>query len=83
MSISEPTRVGALGGGCNYLVAVGNYAYVAANFNGLRIIDISDKSSPTLAASFAIPVRARGIDVDAQHIYIAGEPDSLFILSRQ
>ena len=51
LDLSDPTRpkdVGACGGLelAGRVTIAGDYAYVAADFNGMRIIDVSDPAKP-------------------------------------
>lgn len=48
---SEPILLSAYADGCYDFVISGNYAYIAAYRNGLIILDISDKSNPSLLGS--------------------------------
>jgi hypothetical protein len=51
--------------GYAYSVAVqGNYAFVADNFAGIQILDVSVPASPTLAASFTTLGSATDISID-------------------
>jgi hypothetical protein len=43
---SNVNLIGELGGEARDVFVVGNYAYVATGISGLKIIDISNKSSP-------------------------------------
>jgi len=48
---SEPILLSAYSDGCYDFVISGNYAYIAAYRHGLIILDISDKSNPSLLGS--------------------------------
>ncbi len=59
----------------------GNYAYVADDTEGLKIIDVSTPSSPTLAATYNTPDRARGVYVIGDHAYVADAQSGLQIIN--
>jgi hypothetical protein len=59
----------------------GDYAYIAAFDAGIKVIDVSDPTSPTLAASFEVPGDARDVHVKDDYIYAAdGYSGKLLIL---
>ena len=57
-----------------------NYAYVAAHFRGLQIIDISAPASPILAGNYDTPGYARGVFVSGSYAYVADEFSGLQII---
>lgn len=57
----------------------GNYAYAACDYEGLRIIDISEPSSYREAAHLDRG-RIMAIAVDGQFAYIGSSDDSLFVI---
>jgi hypothetical protein len=77
------------------VIAVGNKAYAAYYQDGVRVLDLSDPTNPTLAAYFntwssdsspgGMFEGAVGIDVDAEKglIYVADYPRGLLILREQ
>jgi hypothetical protein len=50
---------------------LGDYAYIAANDNGILIIDISNPSTPTIEGSCNTPDMAWGVSVLGNYAYIA------------
>ena len=52
------------------VAVVGNYAYVADDYGGLKIIDISSKTNPTLVGSIATS-DAFGVAVVGNYAYVA------------
>jgi len=49
----------------------GNYAYAAALYSGLQILDVSDSSAPTVAAAVDLAGDANGVFVDGNLVYVA------------
>jgi hypothetical protein len=45
------------------IYVLGDYAYIASDFGGLQVIDISNPSAPTLAGSYDTPGFAQGVYV--------------------
>lgn len=50
----------------------GNYAYLAAGENGLKIFEVSDPAKPVLTATLALDGFANGIFIENNLAYIAG-----------
>jgi len=66
-----PTFIGSIEITFAYAVAVvGNYAY-AADHNGLKIIDVSDKASPALIGNIYTSVPFGGVAVVDNYAYVA------------
>jgi hypothetical protein len=61
--------------------ADGNYAYVAEGSNGLRILDVSAPSSPSLESTFNTSGYAQGVHVDGDYAYVADDDDGLDIIN--
>ena len=59
---------------------VGNYAYVAAEYSGLQIIDISNPSTPTLKGNYNTSGRAIGVQVMGNYAYVADYSSGLQII---
>ena len=55
----------------------GDYAYVADEGAGLRVIDVSDPSNPTEAGFFDTGGAAYGVAVSGQYAYVAEGWDGL------
>jgi hypothetical protein len=53
------------------VVVSGNYAYVAADFSGLQIIDISDPANPTFKSSYDTLYSASAVDLSGNYAYVA------------
>ena len=49
----------------------GNYAYAAALYSGLQILDVSDSAAPTVAAAVELAGDANGVFVDGDLVYVA------------
>jgi len=58
----------------------GNYAYIADGSSGLRVVSISNPSSPTSAGFYSI-VNALGIFVEGDYAYIANHLGGLQVLN--
>lgn len=82
----SPTKVGTRRcfssvGDRHEIYLKGDYAYIAAFDAGLKIIDVSDPTYPTLAASFEFPGDARDLHIKDDYIYaIDGYSGKLLIL---
>ena len=64
--------VGHIGGAWARAVAVqGDYAYVATESNGLRVIDISDPANPREVGCYCSSERTSGIFVSGSRAYLA------------
>ncbi|MCX8044786.1 MAG: hypothetical protein N3B18_11775 [Desulfobacterota bacterium] len=50
----------------------GNYAYLAAGENGLKIYDVGNPAKPVPISSLALDAFANGIYIDGRYAYIAG-----------
>jgi len=59
----------------------GNFAYVTAGRNGLQIIDISNKASPTRVGGYDTSGDAKGVFVDGNYIYVADGESQLVIFT--
>jgi hypothetical protein len=57
----------------------GDYAYVVDYSNGLVIVDISNKSAPTLAGSYNTAGNAYDVAVSGNYVYVADEANGLVI----
>jgi len=58
----------------------GSYAYVADEDDGLRIIDVSDPSSPSEVGFYDTGGSALGVYVSGSYAYVADEGGGLYIL---
>ena len=58
----------------------GDYAYVADDASGLRVVDISDPSTPSLAGSYNTPNSARDVAIAGDLAYVADFESGLQIL---
>jgi len=63
--------IGSIGGIAKAVVVQGNHAYVAAGENGLRVINVSNKSNPTEVAHYDTPGDACDVTVSGNYAYVA------------
>ena len=59
----------------------GIYAYVAHDYKGLYVVNISDPSAPSIAGSYDTDGRAYGVFVDGDYAYVADFDNGLQILN--
>ncbi|HLP60110.1 MAG TPA: hypothetical protein VK186_14820, partial [Candidatus Deferrimicrobium sp.] len=57
-----------------------NYAFIAASFSGLKAIDISEPTAPSLAGSFSIPGSAQLVDADENYVYVGDNGSGQFFI---
>jgi hypothetical protein len=60
---------------------VGNYAYVADDYSGLQIINISNPAAPTLTGSYDTPSYAFEVQVVGNYAYVADWDSGLQIIN--
>jgi hypothetical protein len=60
---------------------VGNYAYLANGFQGLRIVDIHNPQNPMVMGSYAMPTAVKDVFVVYPYAYMADQEYGLYILS--
>ncbi len=80
---SQPVLVGqtdSLPGLVQGLAVAGSHAYVADQYAGLRIIDVSDSAAPFEAGACDTPGDARGVAVSGSFVYIADYGSGLRII---
>jgi hypothetical protein len=78
---SAPVRAGKYNIGSAFDLAVaGNYAYVAAGDSGLKIVDISDSSSPKLGGIQKIPNIVNNVAVAGKYVYVTTYKDEYDVL---
>lgn len=53
------------------VVVQGNYAYVAQNYNGMRVIDISNPAGPQSVSELDLPGQSFAIEIEGNFAYIA------------
>src|SRR5512139_5399 len=53
------------------VVLQGNYAYVASELSGLRVVDISNPAAPTEVGYCGTPGNARSVIVAGNYAYVA------------
>ncbi|RJP23130.1 MAG: hypothetical protein C4520_06870, partial [Candidatus Abyssobacteria bacterium SURF_5] len=58
----------------------GSYAYIADGAVGLRIVDVTDPTSPFVAGSIDTPGYAQSVAVSGSYAYIADGSDSFWTL---
>ena len=71
----------ALPGVANGVAVSGNYAYVADDLYGLRIIDISDPSAPVETGFYDTPGFAQGVAVSGNYAYVADGQSGVRIIN--
>jgi len=62
------------------VAVAGNYAYVADEVGGLRIIDVSNPAAPTEVGFYDTPGNAYGVAVAGNYAYVADDLDGLRII---
>ena len=80
-NLATPAQVGSVThGGYSYLASIdGEYAYVAAEGAGLRVIDVSDPTNPQEVAYYDGPSDARGVVALNGYAYVTERADGLTI----
>jgi hypothetical protein len=58
----------------------GNYAYIACNSNGVKIIDISNPSNPVLIGGYQTPGFAKNLTILGRYLYVAHGVQGMTIL---
>lgn len=79
----SPTMLGAssVGWGLTINLAVsGNYVYVADRILGLRVVDVSNSSSPRVIAGYVTSSEVHGVYVDSNYVYLADGTGGLKVL---
>lgn len=61
-------------------VIFGNYAYIASDITGLRILNISNPSTPSLIGTYDTTGNARAVDLDSHYAYVADNLSCLQII---
>ncbi len=74
-------KLASFGGAYNDVVSDGNYSYVASK-NGLKILDISDKSAIKLVNSLDTEEELKNIAVKDDYVFIASSEDTLKIIKK-
>jgi len=79
----HPTEVGLLAGAWNVyeLAAAGGYVFLAADYDGLIVIDATQPENPFITSSYSFGVLSHtlGVDMQAGYIYLANYRDGLYI----
>lgn len=60
---------------------VGQYAYVAAFYEGFYVVDISDSSNPTVIGHCATPDRAWDVAIDGNYAFVADQGSGLQVIN--
>jgi hypothetical protein len=76
VDVSEPNGITAVGVCCEDTInfdvaAAGNYAYIASDFNGLRVIDASNPISPVAVGHYG-NFYAKDVEVRGRYAYVWG-----------
>jgi hypothetical protein len=64
----------------NDVAVSGSYAYVADNWAGLRVIDVSNPSSPREVGFYDTPGYAYGVAVSGTYAYVADVWEGLRVI---
>jgi hypothetical protein len=62
------------------VVVVGDYAYLAAGNDGLRVIDVSDPVSPTEVISYSTSDYAYDVATAGDYVYLAADQGGLHVV---
>ena len=65
-------------GWCNRVAVLGNYAYLAGSYDGLPIIDVTDKHDPRIIAIFDSTAFVEAITVTGNYAFV-GDSAELYI----
>ena len=63
------------------VTVVGDYAYVANSWGGLRIINVADPTTPVEVGYYKTPSNANGVTVAGEYAYVADEENGLRIIN--
>ncbi len=80
VSLNIRKTANILDGNAHDVMIVGSLAYVADEFGGLRIIDISDPTAPVEMGQFDDGGSAEGLYVSGGYAYVVGLDDGLEII---
>jgi len=58
----------------------GTYAYVAGDYSGLQVIDITNPENPQITGSVDTPGSARGVAISGTHAYVADDWSGLQVI---
>jgi len=84
--VSEPTSAAVVVAIANTpgedqgVAVVGGYAYVAADFSGLQVIDVSNPVAPAIVGSVDTPDRAMSVTVAGSYAFVADLESGLQII---
>jgi len=67
-------------GGCSDIAISGSHAYVAANSDGLQVIDISDPASPQVAGAVDTPGHAKSVAISGFNAFLADGSGGLQVI---
>jgi hypothetical protein len=73
--------VSQIGGEIDGVAVSGNYAYLAASANGLRIFNVANPATPIEVGSYDTPGDAQGITVVGNYAYLADGGSGLRIIN--
>ena len=68
------------GGWADNVFVTGNYAYLADGSSGLQIIDVSDKSSPSLVGNFSTPDSVFEAHVSGDYAYLVDYYNGFYVV---
>jgi len=67
--------------GAEELVVSGGYAYLAAGMSGLRIIDVSNPTSPAEVGIYDTPGNASDIAINGIHAFVADYSTGILVIN--
>ena len=70
-------------GRARYVAIAGDYAYVADEYSGLQVVDITNPESPQIVGSVDTPGRALDVAGSGAYAYVADEESGLLMLPAQ
>jgi PGF-pre-PGF domain-containing protein len=76
---SSPKEIASYERDVGDFAIAGDYIYIGCD-NGLSIVDISDHSSPTIAAKYDLGGWANNVEVSANYVYVSDSNQALTIL---
>lgn len=79
-SLTLVGKTDPLPGHVHGVAIVGQYAYVATGYAGLRVVDVSTPSAPVEVDFYATLGTPRGVAVEGDHLYVADGTGGLVIL---
>jgi hypothetical protein len=79
-NLSSPTIVASCNTPTGKMQVSGGYAYVTGDYDGFKVIDVSDPATPSIVGSCDTPDRAHGVFVDSGYAYVADHSSGLQVV---